>query len=131
MTVWIAASLLLMQYVVPASYFLRLHEGALLLYRGDVAPPLPGTECCVWMPETPVLLPRMYRGPTPWTAPPRHTTALTLPLWPLPVAFGTLAWYAGRRIKRLQRHGCAKCGYDTRGLAAGACCPECGTACSV
>ena len=52
----------------------------------------------------------------------------TLPLWPVPVAFGATAWYAGRRIKRLQRHGCAKCGYDTRGLAAGVPCPECGGA---
>ena len=54
---------------------------------------------------------------------------LTLPLWPVPVAFAGIAWYAGRRIKRLRRDVCAKCGYDTRGLAAGAVCPECGAAC--
>jgi hypothetical protein len=54
-------------------------------------------------------------------------TRIFLPFWPLPVAFGALAWYAGRRIKQLRPHVCATCGYDTRGLAAGACCPECGT----
>ncbi len=54
---------------------------------------------------------------------------LRLPLWPVPVGFAWLAWYAGRRIKRLRRDVCAKCGYDTRGLAAGAVCPECGAAC--
>jgi hypothetical protein len=49
-----------------------------------------------------------------------------LPLWPVPAALGALTWYAGRRIKQLRHHVCPKCGYDTRGLAAGACCPECG-----
>ena len=52
-----------------------------------------------------------------------------VPVWPVPVAFAGLAWYAGKRIKQLRRDACAKCGYDTRGLAAGAVCPECGTAC--
>ena len=51
---------------------------------------------------------------------------LTLPLWPLPATFFGLAWYARRRVKRLRHDVCTKCGYDTRGLAAGACCPECG-----
>lgn len=57
--------------------------------------------------------------------------SVAVPLWPTPVAFGALAWYAGRRIKRLRKGACTKCGYDTRGLAAGACCPECGTPCTV
>ena len=60
-----------------------------------------------------------------------RNSRLFLPLWPLPVAFAGLAWYARRRIKQLRPHVCTKCGYDTRGLAAGACCPECGAACSV
>ena len=61
-------------------------------------------------------------------ASPLRAWQLTLPLWPVPAAFAGVAWYAGRRIKRLQLHGCATCGYDTRGLAVGVPCPECGGA---
>lgn len=71
--------------------------------------------------------PNAFNGPG-WSM---WSWELTVPLWPVPVAFGAMTWYAGRRIKRLQRHGCDKCGYDTRGLAACTPCPECGTTCSV
>jgi hypothetical protein len=36
-----------------------------------------------------------------------------------------LLWYADRR--RFGPHACSECGYDRRGLAADAKCPECGT----
>lgn len=75
-----------------------------------------------WM--LPRLLPAWGEAAVPQLAP--RAVAILLPLWPVPVAFGALAWYAGRRIKRLRQDACAKCGYDTRGLAAGASCPECG-----
>jgi hypothetical protein len=80
-----------------------------------------------WKP--PRLLPAWGEAATPQLAP--RSFAIMLPLWPLPVAFGALAWYAHTRIARLRQGACTKCGYDTRGLAAGACCPECGAACSV
>lgn len=75
-----------------------------------------------WM--FPRLLPAWGEAAVPQLAP--RAFAILLPLWPVPVAFGVLAWYAGRRIKRLRHDFCPKCRYDTRGLAAGACCPECG-----
>lgn len=62
---------------------------------------------------------------------PIQTREVSIPLWPLPVACGIFAWYANTRIKRQREHACTTCGYDTRGLAAGACCPECGTTCTV
>ncbi|HLP84469.1 MAG TPA: hypothetical protein VK157_08965, partial [Phycisphaerales bacterium] len=67
-----------------------------------------------WMPER--VDHSAFNGPG-WSL---YSWELTLPLWPVPVALGAMTWYANRRIKRLQRHGCDKCGYDTRGLAAGA-----------
>ncbi len=75
-----------------------------------------------WLPEW--WDPSTFNGPG-WYL---QSWELTLPLWPVPVAFSAMAWYAGRRIKRLRPHVCAKCGYDTRGLAAGVPCPECGGA---
>lgn len=54
-----------------------------------------------------------------------------IPLWPLPLLCSGIAAWHHRRVRRLSRMGCPTCGYDTRGLAAGAPCPECGTACSV
>ncbi len=52
--------------------------------------------------------------------------SVEVPLWPMPATCAGLAWYAGKRIRRLRQGACTKCGYDMRGLAAGACCPECG-----
>jgi hypothetical protein len=80
-----------------------------------------------WM--LPRLLPAWGEAALPQLAP--RAFAILLPLWPIPVAFGALAWYANTRITRLRQGACTKCGYDTRGLAAGAPCPECGAACSV
>ncbi len=74
--------------------------------------------------------PRMLPGFSRDVSPSQGWSVL-IPLWPLPVAFGALAWCAGRKIKRVWRGACPNCGYDTRGLGAGACCPECGTTCTV
>ncbi|HLP85931.1 MAG TPA: hypothetical protein VK157_16385 [Phycisphaerales bacterium] len=79
----------------------------------------------------PSLVPRRGESRIEPNGSPFMTREWELPLWPLPIAFGAFAWYAGRRVKHMRPHVCATCGYDTRGLAAGACCPECGTACSV
>ena len=64
---------------------------------------------------------------------PRFSQAM-LPLWvPLiVVAVPTgLVWRADRRAARRERKGeCLTCGYDRRGLAPDAGCPECGTVAS-
>lgn len=53
-----------------------------------------------------------------------HTVWLAL----LPVAVGVVvAWRLRRRAARRAREGCCvECGYDLRGTAAEAPCPECG-----
>ena len=76
----------------------------------------------------PSLVPRWGNSRIEPNGSPFITQEFEVPLWPLPVAFGALAWYAGRKIKRVRQGACPNCGYDTRGLAAGACCPECGAA---
>ncbi len=78
----------------------------------------------------PALWPAWRRTPAALPATPGGYV-IGIPLWLLPLTFGSLAWYANTRIERLRQGTCTKCGYDTRGLAAGACCPECGTAYSV
>jgi len=61
-------------------------------------------------------------------------TRSCIPLWfpTLLVAIPTaLAWRADRRAWRWERIGlCPACGYDRRGLAPAAVCPECGAAAS-
>lgn len=55
---------------------------------------------------------------------------VTVALWPVPVLLlipGLVLWRRGRRISLAFLSGrCLACGYDRRGLPAGACCPECG-----
>ena len=57
--------------------------------------------------------------------------SLTIPVWPAPViaALPLALVVAGRaRTGRRRRLGlCAACGYDRRGISAGAVCPECGS----
>jgi hypothetical protein len=57
--------------------------------------------------------------------------AFAFPLWPLLIAALPPAWILWRpdlhAWREVRRACCAKCGYDRRGLAAGARCPECGT----
>lgn len=53
---------------------------------------------------------------------------LALPLWPLVIVTGWLAWRA-RRAAAFKGTGlCSNCGYNLAGLTAGCACPECGTA---
>ncbi|XVJ60911.1 MAG: hypothetical protein HEQ23_16585 [Tepidisphaera sp.] len=60
-----------------------------------------------------------------------HTGAIVL-LWPLvliALASGTPLIVSARRVRRKTRSElCTACGYDMKGLAAGAGCPECGKA---
>ena len=60
-----------------------------------------------------------------------NTESVGLPLW-LPLLMtgigGGLLWKSELRSERKRRAGlCPSCGYDRRGLAADAKCPECGT----
>jgi hypothetical protein len=60
----------------------------------------------------------------------RLDTLLLIPLWiPMsPVLCAAAAlWYGDIRARRRGRDTCRSCGYDRRGLAADAKCPECGT----
>jgi hypothetical protein len=60
---------------------------------------------------------------------PTGNPSLAIPCWTPLLIFVPLAFYLVRRDRWLSRPGrCEKCGYDRRGLAAGAsACPECGT----
>ena len=57
-------------------------------------------------------------------------TRTTVPIWPGVVALcagtGGLVVVDRRRRLRVARGWCAECGYELRGLPAGAACPECG-----
>lgn len=54
----------------------------------------------------------------------------SLPLWMPIVALGGLGAWLYRRSRVRDAHACGKCGYDLRGLADDAPCPECGRATS-
>lgn len=52
---------------------------------------------------------------------------LRVPLWPAVVLSGIGAWMLRGAARRAVAAGhCGRCGYDLRGLAPGAACPECG-----
>ena len=56
-------------------------------------------------------------------------TQLVIPMWPLAAATGIgalLLWWSERPERRRRLGQCAACGYDRRGLAVAAPCPECG-----
>ena len=79
------------------------------------------------------LLIREARGLWGWKpewGKPGATVYASVPLW-MPFAAMVLPagalWRRDIREARRARGGCASCGYDRRGLAADAKCPECGT----
>lgn len=49
-----------------------------------------------------------------------------VPLWVVSLAGAVATAWGWRVSRRESTHGCERCGYDLRGLAAGAACPECG-----
>ncbi len=51
---------------------------------------------------------------------------LVVPMWAIGLLAGGLMVLAWRRGSRVEKGHCARCGYDLKGLAAGAACPECG-----
>ncbi len=79
--------------------------------------------CGVWTVQTPFLAGDFHDLPT-------------IPLWPgfalNTLFYAALAWglwqlpLAIRRRRRRSKGLCVRCGYDLKGLAAGAVCPECG-----
>jgi hypothetical protein len=60
-----------------------------------------------------------------------NSSEAVVPIWPFALATGGCAfalWHADIRARRRARVGvCIGCGYDRRGIAADATCPECGT----
>lgn len=73
-----------------------------------------------------------------WVTPPATPPGLgaslcsfNVPVWPLPLLLvvpSVFAWWIDARSVRWRcRRQCQKCGYDRRGLAANALCPECGS----
>jgi hypothetical protein len=88
----------------------------------------PSLRILHWWPSRTFPLADAYRkpeGPSTWG------WSVSIPLW-MPAALSLLlAVWGGTLAKRLQRRRelglCIACGYDRRGLAADATCPECGT----
>ena len=81
-----------------------------------------------WAPEWPQLLPDVVNAKAGMFSSVTVFIHTYVPLWPLPLATGLLALFAHRRARKLSPALCPACGYDTRGLAAAAPCPECGAA---
>ena len=76
-------------------------------------------------------VPAWVNGLVNWTSHNDGSPALVfICFWPLPLlltAAGVPLLLSGRRARRRAVAGaCMQCGYDRRGLAAGAVCPECG-----
>ena len=61
----------------------------------------------------------------PWEPPPTGMWGALAAASPIALAaFGSMAW--NRRLANAPEHICRRCGYDRRGLAENAPCPECG-----
>jgi hypothetical protein len=124
--VWLASVIFYVAVPLGRQWNVSIARGSLNLMYWNYKTQLPRATSWGHAPRWPDLLPKLLRLPTGSQV---FWTVAVVPLWPVPLAFAGLTWYAGKRIKRLRRDVCAKCGYDTRGLAAGAVCPECGAAC--
>lgn len=105
---------------------ITLTTGALVVQHSPHSRVHGAPASLAWSPERPRVSPVFSRAKAGMFSSVIVSTSLWLPLWPLPVSLAAFAWYARTRIKRLQQHACPNCGYDTRGLATDAPCPECG-----
>ncbi len=128
---WLFATLTLASVPLGTKRRITLTAGMLVVQHSPHSRVQGAPASLAWSPDRPRLAPAFSRAKAGMFSSVIVSTNLSLPLWPLPAACGLLALYAHRRTRHLSTILCTKCGYDTRGLAAGACCPECGTACSV
>jgi len=128
---WLFTTLTLASLPLGTQWRITLTAGALVVQHSPHSRVHGASASLAWSPQRPRLAPLFSRAKAGMFSSVIVSTSLWLPLWPLPVSLVALAWYARTHIKRLQPHACPHCGYDTRGLAAGACCPECGTPCTV
>ena len=74
--------------------------------------PRPVRPSVEWLPQV------VRRGPY---------SAVVVPLWLPWLAIAGLTIWRWRADRLIVPHACSKCGYDRRGLAMDAKCPECGT----
>ncbi|MFY7896136.1 MAG: hypothetical protein ACOVP8_07880 [Phycisphaerales bacterium] len=102
----------------------RMEAGAWMTIKPVRRTPPMGFTC-TWKPIQPIW--RLREPPvniriTTW----KPVRQWVVPLWPLPAMCVSVATIMQVRARRYKIDACTTCGYDTRGLAAGACCPECG-----
>lgn len=120
---WLASVWWWMRWEPAQGYAIMVSRGAIGLGR-PVKPP--GARMGNTITDAPMGEPmrwRTYRSST-WF----HNTTWR-PLWWPTAACGALtaAMFAVHRLRRRAPWACAACGYDLRGLTAGAKCPECGS----
>jgi hypothetical protein len=128
---WLFTTLTLASVPLGTQWRITLTAGALVVQHSPHSRVHGAPASLAWSPQRPRLSPLFSRAKAGMFSSVIVSTSLWLPLWPLLAACGLLALYARRRTRHLSTMHCPHCGYDTRGLAAGACCPECGAACSV
>lgn len=92
----------------------------------QILAPADGSAAVRWQPHEPGLDWWFRRRHITWTA----LRNESLPLWMPTVALSALSVGLFRRSGQHGPHACTACGYDLRGLAADAPCPECGRATS-
>jgi hypothetical protein len=124
--VWIGSVAANLTWCSPVTTELTLYKGRLQFRHTVVGGPDPDREWWAgfWAGRSPLWTPQILSVP--------GRLAVTLPLW-IPTGAVLLvtasAWRLDMLARRRERAGlCPKCYYDRAGLAAGAACPECGSA---